>query len=156
MIDKAIFQESDMASKSSSRALTDHEEIRRWAEERGAKPAAVRNTGNDDDDVGIIRLDFPGYSGQGSLEEISWDEWFDNFEDNELALVVQDKMANGQKSNFNKLVSRDTVTESSQSESAGSKKTNTGRASKRTSGKSSVSASQSRQAKKKPPKRKAA
>jgi len=105
-----------MSSKSSSRTLTDHEEIRRWAEDRGAKPAAVRNTGSEGEDVGIIRLDFPGYSGSGSLEEISWDQWFDNFDDNELALVVQDKMANGQKSNFNKLVSRDSVAESSEGE----------------------------------------
>jgi hypothetical protein len=110
-----------MASKSSSRMLTDHEEIRRWAEERGAKPAAARDTGNEPDDPGIIRLDFPGYSGEGSLEQITWDEWFEDFEDNELALVVQDKMANGQKSNFNKLVSRESALESSPDESAESK-----------------------------------
>ena len=47
-----------MASKSSSRVLTDHDEIQSWAEERGAKPAAVRNTSGDDE-PGIIRLDFP-------------------------------------------------------------------------------------------------
>jgi len=97
-----------MASKSRSRTLTDHEEIRRWAEERGAKPSAVRRT-HSDDNVGIIRLDFPGYSGEDSLEEIEWDEWFENFDDNNLALVVQDETANGEQSNFNKLVSRENV-----------------------------------------------
>ncbi len=101
-----------MASKSSSRVLTDHDEIRRWAEERGAKPSAVRRT-HTDEDTGIIRLDFPGYSGADSLEEIEWDEWFDDFEDRNLALVVQGETANGQTSNFNKLVSRDSVEESS-------------------------------------------
>lgn len=97
-----------MASKSSSRVLTDHDEIRRWAEERGAKPTAVRRT-ESDDDVGIIRLDFPGYGGEKSLDEISWDEWFDKFDEKNLALLVQDQLANGKPSNFNKLVSRDTV-----------------------------------------------
>jgi hypothetical protein len=99
-----------MASKSSSRTLTDHEEIRRWAEERGARPSTVRST-HGDDSVGIIRLDFPGYSGADSLEEISWDEWFEDFDDKNLALLVQDETANGQKSNFNKLISRGSVEE---------------------------------------------
>jgi hypothetical protein len=47
--------------------LTDHEEIRNWAEERGATPASVKGTG-EDGEVGMIRLDVPGYSGKGSLE----------------------------------------------------------------------------------------
>lgn len=99
-----------MASKASSRVLTDHDEIQRWAEERDARPAAVQRT-HTDDNVGIIRLDFPGYSGEGSLEEIEWDEWFDKFDDNNLALIVQDETAEGEKSNFNKIVSRDTAKE---------------------------------------------
>jgi hypothetical protein len=90
----------------SSRVTTDHDEIRTWAEERGAKPAAVKSTGGDDD-VGIIRLDFPGYSGEGRLEEISWEEFFEKFEEAELALVVQDETSEGERSNFNKLVRRD-------------------------------------------------
>lgn len=89
-----------------SETLTDHDRIRRWAEARKARPACVKGTGGKDD-VGMIRLDFPGYSGGDSLEEISWDEWFEQFEENNLALVVQEKTADGDTSNFNKLVSRD-------------------------------------------------
>jgi hypothetical protein len=37
----------------------------------------------------MIRLDFPGYGGEESLEEISWDEWFDKFDERNLALLVQ-------------------------------------------------------------------
>jgi hypothetical protein len=92
-------------SSSSARQLNDHDEIREWAEERGGKPACVRGTGGGDD-VGMIRIDFPGYSGADSLEEISWDEWFDKFDESNLTLLVQDQTARGQKSNFNKLVSR--------------------------------------------------
>jgi hypothetical protein len=106
-----------MASKASSRTLIDHDEIRQWAEERGAKPAAVRSTENDDD-IGIIRLDFPGYSGSDSLEEVDWDEWFEQFESRNLALIVQEETANGKPSNFNKLVSRDSVQESSETKSS--------------------------------------
>jgi hypothetical protein len=95
-------------TSASSRPLTDHDEIRRWAEQRDAKPVCVRGTG-DSDDVGMIRLDFPGYSGEGKLEEISWDEWFQKFDESGLALLVQEKTARGQQSNFNKLVSRETA-----------------------------------------------
>ena len=57
----------------------------------------------------MIRLDFPGYSGADSLEEIEWDQFFEKFDEQGLALLVQDKTARGQKSNFNKLVSRQTA-----------------------------------------------
>jgi len=50
----------------SSHATTDHEVIKRWAEQRKGHPAAVERTAGNDD-VGIIRIDFPGYSGEGSL-----------------------------------------------------------------------------------------
>ena len=111
-----------MASKSSSRVLTDHDEIRRWAEERGARPSAVQRT-HTDDNVGIIRLDFPGYSGGDSLEEIEWDEWFDKFDDNNLALIVQEETAGGEQSNFNKIVSRDSVESAGSSRSKSTKST---------------------------------
>ena len=92
----------------SAQPLTDHEEIRAWAEERSARPTCVRGTGGKGD-VGMIRLDFPGFSGEGKLEEISWDDWFRSFDENKLALIVQERTAGGQQSNFNKLVSRETV-----------------------------------------------
>ncbi len=99
-----------MSPSTTSRVTTDHEEIRRWAEARGAQPAAVIRTERDDD-LGILRLDFPGYSGAGSLEQISWDEWFKQFDERKLALLYQEETAGGQKSNFNKIVSRETAQE---------------------------------------------
>ena len=95
-------------TKHTSQSTVDHEEIRRWAEERGAKPACVRGTGNKGD-VGMLRLDFPGYSGEDKLEPISWDDWFDKFDERKLALVYQEETAEGERSNLNKLVSRDSV-----------------------------------------------
>ena len=55
--------------------------------------------------VGIIRIEFPNApnSRNDSLEEISWDEFFKQFDDHKLALIFDEK------SNFNKLVSRDST-----------------------------------------------
>jgi len=85
--------------------LIDHEAIRQWAEERGGTPSCVRQTGGKGD-VGMIRLDFPGYSGEETLQPIDWAEWFDKFDENNLALIVQRKTAGGAQSSFNKLVKR--------------------------------------------------
>jgi len=100
----------------SAQPLTDHEEIRQWAEERGGTPSCVRGTG-DKGDIGMLRLDFPGYSGGDSLQPISWDDWFEKFDERGLALLVQDRTSRGQKSNFNKLVSRETASKSSRPKS---------------------------------------
>jgi hypothetical protein len=99
-----------MATKTEERVLTEHDEIRNWAEKRGAKPACVKATEREDDSC-LLRLDFPGYSGEGSLEQISWDRWFRVFDKRNLALIVEDRTADGRPSNFNKLVSRKTVEE---------------------------------------------
>jgi hypothetical protein len=92
----------------SAHPLTEHDDIRRWAEERGAQPACVKGTG-DRGDVGLIRLDFPGYSGEQTLQPISWEEWFEKFDESDLALLVQEETGSGKPSNFNKLVKRDNV-----------------------------------------------
>jgi len=91
-----------------AKVTTDHEFIRKWAEERKARPSCVRGTGGRGD-IGMLRLNFPGYSGEDTLDEISWDEWFKKFDERGLALLYQDRTAAGEKSNFNKIVSRETV-----------------------------------------------
>jgi hypothetical protein len=83
---------------------TDHETIRTWAEKHGGKPAAVRRT-HQGDDVGIIRIMFPQapQSEHEDLVEITWDEFFEEFEKRNLALVYDpDGM-------FNMIVGRDTA-----------------------------------------------
>src|SRR3954453_15143810 len=91
-----------------NRTTTDHDEIRRWAEERGGKPAAGEGPGSGADPR-TLRIAFPGRpeSDDDSLEEVSWDEWFRAFDENELAFVCQERTAGGEPSRFNKLVSRD-------------------------------------------------
>ena len=96
-------------TKSAARPLTDHDEIRRWAQERNAKPACARCSGGGTD-IGMIRLGFPG--GEGSLEEISWSDWFQKFDESNLALLVQEQTARGEKSNLHQLASREPVEQS--------------------------------------------
>jgi hypothetical protein len=97
-----------MASDSkttTSKTTTDQEEIRRWVEERGGRPAIVRGTENGDG--GVLRIDFPGGAGTESLEHVSWDEWFRIFDEKELAFLYQEQKASGEGSTFFKLVRRD-------------------------------------------------
>jgi ferritin-like metal-binding protein YciE len=81
----------------------DLEEIRAWAEARGGVPARVCGTGNEND-PGLLRIDFPGYSGEDSLEQISWDEWYKKFQENNLTFLRQDTTKDGRQSRFFKLV----------------------------------------------------
>lgn len=80
----------------------DHDVIRRWVEQHGGHPATVKRT-RKAGDAGLIRIDFPGFSGEGSLEQIGWDEWFERFDSQNLAFLYQE----GKNTNFNKLVRRD-------------------------------------------------
>lgn len=99
-----------LARRSQEEALanttTDHDTIRSWAEKHGGKPAAVDRT-HHDGDVGIIRIMFPKnkQSEHDSLVEISWEEFFQQFDESELALVYEEQ------SLFSKLVGRDTLEE---------------------------------------------
>jgi hypothetical protein len=93
-----------------SHVTTDHKQIKRWVDERGGFPAAVKRT-ESKNDLGILRIDFPGYSGEDSLERVEWDDWFEKFEANKLAFLHQDKTSDGKPSRFNKLVSRDKANE---------------------------------------------
>lgn len=91
----------------SAKRTVDHEEIRRWTEARGGRPARVDAAGHKKGG-GILRIDFdePGGDDDERLETIDWQEFFDTFERNGLAFLHQDKTADGRESRFNKFVSR--------------------------------------------------
>ncbi|HEX7237075.1 MAG TPA: hypothetical protein VF405_08955 [Gammaproteobacteria bacterium] len=90
---------------SSSKRTTDHARIRQWVEERNGKPARVQGTGQNDD-AGLLRIDFPEEHEDEELEEITWDEFFEKFDEKRLAFLYQEKTAAGEPSRFNKFVSR--------------------------------------------------
>ncbi|MBA9078372.1 MULTISPECIES: hypothetical protein [Rufibacter] len=85
----------------SAKTTTDHSTIKKWAEARDGKPATVKGTGHGDE-AGLLRINFPG-GAEDSLEDISWDEFFQKFEEKKLAFLYQDE----KDSTFNKLVNRD-------------------------------------------------
>jgi hypothetical protein len=92
---------------SKSIQTTDHGKIRNWVEARQGKPARVQGTG-EADDAGLLRIDFPEKDNDqdDELEEITWEEFFEKFDEKRLAFVYQEKTAAGQQSRFNKFVSR--------------------------------------------------
>lgn len=85
---------------SESTTTTDHDTIRKWAEDRDGKPAKVDTGGAG----GILRIDFG--EPEENLEPIEWDEFFKIFDDNKLAFLYQEKTGSGGTSRFNKFVER--------------------------------------------------
>ena len=79
-----------------SQTTTDHDFIKRWAEERGAHPTRVQGTD-------IIRLDFAIDGADENLEKIEWSEFFESFEKNQLAMLYDGEKTD---SNFNKFIDR--------------------------------------------------
>lgn len=93
---------------SEQHVTTNHDEIRRWAEERGGHPAEVAATGTRGS-AGILRIDFPGYGDDDALNEISWDDFFRKFDEKHLAFLYQDHLKDGSPSRFSKFVNRESV-----------------------------------------------
>lgn len=85
---------------SSASQTTDHDEIRRWIEDRQGTPSRVKDSG----EGGILRVDFG--EPEEALEPIEWDEFFQIFEKSDLAFLHQDKTEDGKLSRFSKFVSR--------------------------------------------------
>src|SRR5580698_4819824 len=100
-----------MLPDTASRTTTDHDEIRRWASERGAQPATLACPGavtykEQLEDPGRLHLDVPGFESQKPMQPIGWDEWFRQFEEHKLALLYQEQIPGGEIINFNKIVTR--------------------------------------------------
>lgn len=83
----SLAEESDM---SSAKTTTDHEEIRKWVEKRGGHPAVVAATENRGDrGGGLLRIDYdePGGNNDDRLHRITWNEFFEIFDRNDLAFL---------------------------------------------------------------------
>lgn len=92
-------------SSHEAQVTTNHDEIRRWVEERGGHPAQVKGT--ERGGSALLRIDYPGFSGEDRLEPIEWDEFFEIFDENNLAFLYQEKTADGGQSRFSKFINRD-------------------------------------------------
>jgi len=86
-----------------SKITKNHNEIKKWAEERKGKPAVVAGTVDRSEGIGMLRISFA--AGQGrSLKQISWEEFFNTFDERDLAFLFQDKTKDGRESRFFKFI----------------------------------------------------
>jgi hypothetical protein len=91
------------------RKTTDHNEILGWVSNHGGQPSAIRTR---DGTLGIVRLQFqhPEQMAPSTnappLEPISWDEFFEQFEQRKLALVYENELDDAAAEASAKLVSR--------------------------------------------------
>ncbi len=96
-------QSSSQEDCGGSRTTTDHEEIRRWVEERGGHPASVKGT--ESGESCLLRIDYPGFGGDERLEEMEWEDFFDTFDEQGLVFLFQEQTKDCQPSRFSKFVS---------------------------------------------------
>ncbi len=89
---------------SEARQTTNHDEIRRWVETRGGRPATVKDTEHGREHAGVLRIAFRD---DENLEDIDWDEFFGKFDEEALAFLYQDKTKDGKQSRFFKFVERE-------------------------------------------------
>jgi hypothetical protein len=89
-----------------SHTTTDHNTIRHWIEARGGRPATVHGTERGGEHAGILRVDFPEGGADQKLEPLEWDEFFQKFDEADLAFLYQDETKDGKTSRFFKFVTR--------------------------------------------------
>ena len=91
-------------AKHESKTTKDHSTVKKWAEDRNGKPAVVESTSNSSEGGGLLRINFPGYA-EDNLKNISWEEFFEIFDENNLQFLYQEEKQDGQESRFFKFVS---------------------------------------------------
>ena len=97
-----------VAASKGSHVLTDHEEIRQWAEERGAIPLAFAARVRRAISVFFGSI-FPATQARINCRKSAGTSSLKSSTSAVFRSLVQDTTARGQKSNFNKLVSRETA-----------------------------------------------
>lgn len=76
-----------------------HDVILAWAAQRKCVPSTIRGTWHNGN-PGVLRFDFPDFGSHESLEHVTWQQWFDTFDERQLVMIYQDTMKNGHLSNF--------------------------------------------------------
>ena len=101
--------EPDRTLSGESNVTTDHETIRAWVEERGGTPARRTDVPGDDmSTLYIVRED----EDDADFRELSWDEFFETFDESDLAFVYRDEVdEHGQEQWVYEFVHRDDVLE---------------------------------------------
>src|SRR5438093_772554 len=89
-------------AKSGSRSAATTAGKSKAASARGSKPSMVEGTQ-------ILRLNFdePGGDDDDKLKEVSWEEFFQVFDDSDLSFLYSEQTAKGQTSRFFKFVRKE-------------------------------------------------
>ena len=91
-----------------SKTTDNHITIKKWVEDRNGKPSLmdgiVPEKGGDE----MLRIDFMDGS-DGPLHHISWDKFFEIFENTNLLFLYQEGIKVGEKSKSYKFIDRDKV-----------------------------------------------
>jgi glutathione synthase/RimK-type ligase-like ATP-grasp enzyme len=90
-----------MATGSAAEKTRDHDKIREWIEERGGKPAVVKETHDRGEGAGVLRVKFD--DSEEDLEPVDWDEFFETFDDKDLTFLYQNSIQ-GNESRFFKFI----------------------------------------------------
>jgi len=86
-------------------ATTDQTKIIKWTEKRGGKPAVVDTIDDTRSANGLLKIKFSDSKNE-SLSTISWDNFFEIFENNQLEFLFQESTKNGDQSRFFKFIER--------------------------------------------------
>lgn len=90
-----------MATNKKTRTRTiNHDEIKQWAEDRGGRPSVATSPRS----AGFLAIDFG--EGGAVLEQVSWDEFFRMFEENDFAFVYEAESGDGETTYFYQFVAR--------------------------------------------------
>ena len=92
---------------SSATMTTNHDEIRKWVENRGGHPAVVADTENKGRGGGLLRIDYdePGGNDDDRLHRITWNAFFEIFDENDIAFLYD---PDGE-SRFSKFVAKESA-----------------------------------------------
>lgn len=87
-----------------SKQTTDHDTIKKWVEARQGRPAMVEAT-DQGKDGGVLRIKFQDHTKE-TLEEISWDQFFRIFDENNLQFLYQENTREGNEIRFFKFTKK--------------------------------------------------
>jgi hypothetical protein len=77
------------------RITRNHEEIKHWAEERDGVPAVPKTNDVSSKTPQGLYIDFLDNGENKEMKQISWNEFFEKFEEKDLAFVYKDKVELG-------------------------------------------------------------
>lgn len=88
---------------SNSHSTTEHDESKSWVAEQDG-PVSAKGT-ETNDAVCVLQMNFSGGAGSDDFEEITRFDWFERFEQKNLAILSQQEKVSGEESTFLALVS---------------------------------------------------